>query len=80
MEKGYANLFFQSQSPSNSLNNMMSLSKSADSVCYDKLKNMFGDLNRFDRIIQSQVNEKQMNNVTDINKQRKAQKLKDEGF
>lgn len=32
------------------------------------------------RIIQSQVNEKQMNNVTDINKQRKAQKLKDEGF
>ncbi|MDC4243914.1 hypothetical protein [Clostridium perfringens] len=80
MEKGYANLFFQSQSPSNSLNNMMSLSKSADSVCYDELKNMFGDLNRFDRIIQSQVNEKQMNNVTDINKQRKAQKLKDEGF
>lgn len=78
LEKGFANLFFQSQSPSNSLNNMMALSKSADSICYDELKNMFGDVNRFDRV--AQINESQMVNVTDINKQKKVKELEEEGF
>lgn len=82
LEDGITNLIFHSQSPNNSLNNMLNLSKSADSICYDELKNMFGNTDRFERFKTNEV-EKQDSNIVpieELNRLKRLKELEDEGF
>lgn len=81
LENGFTNLFFQSNSPNTSLDNMMNLSKSMDSVCYDELKNMFGNTDRFKRNINMiKEKEKSIINIEEIDNLRRLKKLEDDGF
>ena len=51
LEDTYTNLFFNSQVPNNSLNDMLSLEKSQDKFICEELENMFEDgLNRFNML------------------------------
>jgi hypothetical protein len=45
MTEAMANFVYQSQSPDNSLNNMLNITKSRDSVCYEEFKEMFAHEN-----------------------------------
>lgn len=82
LEDGITNLIFHSQSPNNSLNNMLNLSKSADSICYDELKNMFGNTDRFERFKTIEI-EKEKDNIVSIeelNRLKRLKELENEGF
>ncbi|WP_160689273.1 hypothetical protein [Clostridium sp. C2-6-12] len=81
LEEGIANLIYQSQSPNNSLNNMMNLSTSTDSICYDELKHMFDNTNRFERLKNN--SEQQVEGVIsidEINRQKRLKELEEDGF
>lgn len=81
LENGITNLFFQSNSPNTSLDSMMSLSKSADSVCYDEFKNMFGNTDRFKRTQDiSMEYDKSVVSIDELNKLRRLKELEDDGF
>lgn len=81
-ENGITNLIIQSQSPNNSLRNMLNLEKSADAICYDELKNMFNNNNeRFKELISQQDNTKEnVISMDKLNKARRKSLLEDEGF
>lgn len=81
LETGITNLIFYSQNPNNSLNNMLNISKSEDSICYDELVNMFNDINRFERI--NFKNESCSENVISIdeaNRLKRLKELEEDGF
>lgn len=82
LEDGITNLIYQSQNPNNSLNNMLDLSKSADSICYDELKNMFGDTNRFERFKNNTIEENDISviDIDEINRRKRFKEFEDEGF
>lgn len=80
-ENGFTNLFFQSNSPNTSLDNMMNLSKSMDSVCYDELKNMFGNTDRFKRNkdITTKKDESAID-IDEVDRLRRLKSLEEDGF
>lgn len=94
MEDIYTNLFFNSQSPNNSLNDMLSFNKIHDTFVNEELENMFEDgLTRFKILAnldypnsstESLNSHYQLQSIIDFKKKKKqSQRLKeleDEGF
>lgn len=81
LETGITNLIFYSQNPNNSLNNMLRLSKSGDSICYDELVNMFNDTNRFERVnSQKESDSENIISIDEINRLKRLKELEDDGF
>ena len=91
LEDTYTNLFFNSQVPNNSLNDMLSLEKSQDKFICEELENMFEDgLSRFNMLANldydcapANDNNKLQNIINLEEKKRQNQRLKeleDEGF
>lgn len=81
LNDSYTALFCHSQSPNNSLNNMMNMSKKADSVCYDILLNMFGNLDRFEQFkIKEENTNDNIVSMEDLARLKRLKELEDEGF
>lgn len=91
LEDTYTNLFFNSQVPNNSLNDMLSLEKSQDKFICEELENMFEDgLNRFNMLANldydyATANENhRLQNIINLEEKKKQnqrlKELEDEGF
>lgn len=92
LEDVYTNLFFNSQIPNNSLNDMLSLSKSQDKFICEELENIFEDgLNRFNTLanLDSNLTEglnpnNQLQNIISLKEKKKQtqriKELEEEGF
>lgn len=69
LEDTYTNLFFNSQIPNNSLNDMLSLSKSQDKFICEELENMFDDgLYRFKILANLEYKDDSIENTAQFNK------------
>lgn len=87
----YTNLFFNSQNPNNSLNDMLSLTKIDDKFICDELESMFDDgLSRFNVLANLDydsslsTNNHSLQNIISLNEKKmqnqRAKELEDEGF
>ncbi|MCB2290177.1 hypothetical protein LGK97_10400 [Clostridium sp. CS001] len=82
-EEGFATMFYSSSSADNSLYDVMSLKRSADSFVYDELRNMFNrDESRLGKILNpKETEEGEDSKVVDMqDKLRKIEELEDSGF
>lgn len=92
LEDTYTNIFFNSQIPNNSLNDMLSLSKTQDGFICEELENMFEDgLDRIRRLgnldptlTEGSTQHNHLQSIININEKKKqiqrVKDLEDEGF